>query len=100
MEWLRAAGLSYKELERQGHGFVVVEVRAFYKKPAFFDDELTLFTELVESKRASFSFVYRLLRNGEVVATGSTRHACVELATGKPRRLPGELDVRVFGGQP
>lgn len=100
MEWLRAAGLSYKDLERQGYGFVVVEVSAFYKKPAFFDDELTLLTELIESKRASFSFGYRLLRSGEVVATGSTRHACVELATGKPRRVPTELDVRIFGGQP
>ncbi|MDQ4064100.1 MAG: acyl-CoA thioesterase, partial [Actinomycetota bacterium] len=100
VDWLRAIGLSYKELERQGYGFVVAEVRAFYKKPAFFDDELTLFTELIESKRASFSFGYRLLRNGEVVATGSTRHACVELATGKPLRVPKELGARVFGGQP
>lgn len=96
VEWLRAAGLSYKELERQGYGFVVVEASTFYKKPAFFDDELTLFTELIESKRASFSFEYRLLRNGEVVAMASTRHACVELTTGKPRRIPEELGVRAL----
>ncbi|MBA4114871.1 MAG: acyl-CoA thioesterase [Rubrobacter sp.] len=99
VEWLRAASLSYKELERQGYGFVVVEACAFYNRPAFFDDELTLFTELIESKRASFSFGYSLLRNREVVATGSTRHACVELATGKPRRIPKELGACFFGSQ-
>ncbi len=39
-------------------------------------------------------------REHEVIATGSTRHACVELATGKPRRVPEELGARVLGGQP
>ncbi len=31
VEWLRAAGLSYKELEKQGYGFVVIEAHAYYK---------------------------------------------------------------------
>ena len=51
VEWLRAAGLSYKELEERGYGFVVVEVRAFYKRAARFDDELGLRTRLAELSR-------------------------------------------------
>lgn len=93
VEWLRAAGLSYKDLERQGYGFVVVESHAFYRCAARFDDELTLRTELTESKRASLSFGYTILRDEEVVATGSTRHGCVDLSTGRPRRMPPELDA-------
>jgi len=62
VEWLRAIGLSYKELEKKGYGFVVVEVHAFYRRAAFFDDELTLRTELEELKRASLRFSYALLR--------------------------------------
>ena len=91
VEWLRATGLSYKELEERGYGFVVVEARAFYKKPAFFDDELTLRTELTELGRASLRFEYAVLRDEEMLATGYTRHGCVELASGRPSRIPEEV---------
>ena len=91
VEWLRAAGLSYKKLEKEGYGIVVVEALVRYRKVAFFDDELTLRTELAEIGRASLRFDYTVLRDGEVLATGHTRHACVDLATGKPVRMPQEL---------
>ena len=95
MEWLRAAGLSYRELEERGYGFVVVEALARYHKAAFFDDELTLCTELVEKKRVSLSFGYTVLRDGEVIVTGRTRHGCVNLVSGRPSRIPEELVVHV-----
>ena len=79
VEWLRAAGFSYREMERQGYGFVVIEAHTYYKRPAFFDDELTLRTQLVEVKRASLSFGYTILRDGGVLVTGRTRHGCVGL---------------------
>jgi acyl-CoA thioester hydrolase len=91
VEWLRAADLSYRELEKEGYGLVVVEVLARYKKPAFFDDELTVRTELIELKRASLSFGYTVLCGDEVLVTGRTLHGCMDLTTGKPRRLPATL---------
>ncbi|MDP8940220.1 MAG: acyl-CoA thioesterase [Actinomycetota bacterium] len=91
VEWLRAAGLSYRELEERGYGFVVVEARLFYKKAARFDDELTLRTELAELKRASLRFEYTVVRNREVVSTGYTRHGCIEIAKGRASRIPKEL---------
>ena len=97
VEWLRAAGLSYKKLEEWGYGFVVVEALARYRKAAFFDDELTVRTELVELRRASLSFGYAVLRDGETLATGHTRHGCVKLASGRPSRVPGYVAARVSG---
>jgi acyl-CoA thioester hydrolase len=94
VEWLRAADLSYKELEKQGYGFVVVEALVRYRKAAFFDDELTLRTELTELKRASLSFGYAILRGEEVLVTGRTRHGCVELPNGRPSRIPKDVAVR------
>jgi acyl-CoA thioester hydrolase len=91
VEWLRAAGLSYKDLEKAGYGIVVVEALVRYRKAAFFDDELTLRTELAEARRASLRFEYTVLRDDEVLVTGHTRHACVELATGRPSRMPEQL---------
>lgn len=91
VEWLRAAALSYRELEAQGYGIVVVEVLAHYRRAAFFDDELTLRTELADLSRASMRFEYEVSRDGELLVTGHTRHACVDLATGKPIRVPEEV---------
>jgi acyl-CoA thioester hydrolase len=91
VEWLRAAGLSYRELEAQGYGIVVVEVLAHYRRAAFFDDELTLRTELADLSRASMRFEYEVSRDGELLVTGHTRHACVDLATGRPIRVPEEV---------
>jgi acyl-CoA thioester hydrolase len=91
VEWLRAAGLSYRELEERGYGFVVVEALVRYRRAAFFDDELTLHTELADLTRASIRFEYAVSRAGEALATGHTRHACVDLATGKPVRVPEEV---------
>ena len=99
MEWLRAAGLCYRELEERGYGFVVTEVHAYYKRPAFFDDELTLRTKLTELKRVSLSFGYTVLRDGEILATGYTRHGCVELRSGRPSRIPKDVAVRASGGK-
>jgi acyl-CoA thioester hydrolase len=78
-------------MERLGRGLVVVEALLNYRRPAFFDDELTLNTHLAELGKASLRFDYEILEDGEVLVTGHTRHACVDLTTGKPVRMPEEL---------
>lgn len=88
---MRAAGLSYKELERKGFGFVVVEALVRYRKAAFFDDELTIRTTLAQLTRAALRFEYTARRGEEVLATGYTRHACVRLPGGTPTRVPHEI---------
>lgn len=98
VEWLRAAGLSYRDMERAGYGFVVVEAHAFYKRAARFDDTLILRTTLADFGKASFWFEYEVLRDGEVVVTGRTRHGCIEIATGRPSRVPKEFVARLSGG--
>lgn len=91
VEWLRDAGISYRKLEEQGYGFVVVEGHINYKRAAFFDDELLLRTDLAEVNRASLRFEYTLLRGEEVIATGYTRHGCVELSSERAVRIPKEV---------
>ena len=85
-------------MERRGRGLVVVEALLDYRRPAFFDDELTLITNLVELGKVSLRFDYEVLRDAEVLVTGHTRHASVDLATGKPVRMPEEL-LRLAKGE-
>ncbi len=70
---------------------MVVEVHVCYRKAAFFDDEITLRTELAEVNKASLRFEYTLLRGEEVIATGYTRHGCVELSGGRAVRIPKDV---------
>ena len=78
-------------METRDRGLVVVEALLHYRRPAFFDDELTLSTHLADIGKVSLRFDYEVLKDGEVLVTGHTRHACVDLATGKPIRMPEEL---------
>ncbi len=62
------------------------------------DVEIAVETSLAELKRASVRFGYRILRGDDLLATGETVHACVDLE-GRIRRLPAEL-LALLGGEP
>ncbi len=76
----------------------MVEAFVQYHSAAFFDDELAVRTELVEAGRVSLRFGYEVLRGGERIAGGHTRHACVRLPGGKPVRMPEK--VRALAAEP
>jgi len=85
----------------QMHGLLlpVAEAHVSYRTPARYDDLLAVEISLAEARRASARFDYRILRDGEVVATGHTVHACVDLE-GRVRRMPRELLERLSVGEP
>jgi len=99
-EFIRAKGLRYRDFEAQ-HRLVlpVVEAGVRYQVPARYDDLVSVETSLSEIRRASARFAYRLLRDdGEVLATGHTIHACVDL-DGRVQRMPQELLDRLSAGE-
>lgn len=90
VELLRAAGISYRELESQGLRLVVVEINCRYHLPAEFDDLLVLETAVREAKGARVVHEYRLRREDDLLVEGTSTVACID-ATGKVRRLPPVL---------
>ncbi len=97
-EFLRAVGLPYPTIEERGFNFPVVEAACRYLQSARYDDEVQIETSLVELRRASLSFEYRILRasDARLLATGSTKHACVDSA-GRMSRLPQALHDAIKG---
>lgn len=94
-EFIRAKGLRYRDFEtRFTLRLPVVEAQVSYRTPARYDDVLTVETTIEDVKRASARFVYRILRDAELVATGHTLHACVDLE-GRVQRMPQELLARL-----
>ena len=91
IEYLRAAGHSYAEVHDGGMDMVVAEDSIQYLRPLRFDDVFEVECRISQLSRASFTFSYRLLRDEQPVATGFTRHACVDRSTMRPTRLPAWL---------
>jgi len=87
VELLRAAGHSYRELERDGIFLVVSEISCRYFRPAEYDDLLTVRTTVARAKGARIEHHYQVLRDGELVADGRSVIACVD-REGRARRLP------------
>jgi acyl-CoA thioester hydrolase len=88
IEFLRSAGHSYAEVHDSGIDMVVAEASIRYLRPLMFDDQFAVECTLSSLSRATFTFSYRLLRDGRPVATGFTRHACVNRASMRPVRVP------------
>lgn len=91
-EYLRAAGFPYRKAEAAGIRLPVVEALCRYASPAHYDDLLRIESWVEERGRVRIRFAYRILREGgsDVLATGSTVHACVDPETG-PCRIPESL---------
>jgi len=76
-EWFRKSGMTYREVESGGVYLPVVEAHCSYKKPAFYDDVLTIATSFKFSGPARLRFDYEIMRDGEILADGYTVHVCV-----------------------
>jgi len=91
-EWLRSCGIPYQTIERRGMHFPVAEVSCRYLSSAHYDDQIVIETRITSVSRASLTFAYRIMREGEakLLASGSTRHACVD-DQGRIIRIQKEL---------
>lgn len=88
---LHDLGLPYKELETQGIMLPVLEAHAIYKKPAFYDDLLTLEAEaeLYSATRVKLNCYVK--RDGKLLAKGYTIHAVMDAVKRKPAAVPEKL---------
>lgn len=89
-ELLREQGIDYAALDSKGIFLAVVKLEVRYKKPARYDDELDLETELVECGRVKIEHRYTLRRGADVLATACTTLACVG-RNGRPMMVPSVL---------
>lgn len=89
VEWLRAHGLSYRDLEAEGVSLAVTAVNVAYRSAARFDDLVRIDVVLEEARTRRLRFAYRLAQagDGRLVATAQTVHVPTDPA-GAAIRLP------------
>ncbi len=90
VETLRQAGLSYRDLEDQGYLLVLTRVEVRYKRPAHFDDVLTIRVTVKRTTAVRIDHTYQVLRGQELIAEGETTLACVD-REGRVQALPPVL---------
>jgi len=89
-ELLRQRGISYRDIEDSGHLLVVIEVGCKFKRPAYYDDLLTLRTTVERVTHVKIVHRYEVFRDGVLLAEGHSTLACVD-RDGKPQALPASL---------
>lgn len=89
VEAMRELGISYAELEASGIMMPVVRFEIDYRKPAFYDEELTIITRVKEIPRSRITFEYETYNSkGELLNTAITELVFVDSRTMKPQRAP------------
>ncbi len=90
VEAMRLLGFSYKDVEARGIFMPVVDFTIQYKKPAFYDDEITIVTYLKEiPKGLRIPFEYECYNSkNELLNSGKVTLVCVDKITNKTCLMP------------
>ena len=91
---LREQGFPYRQLETDGYRIPVLEVAAKYRRPALYDDTLTIVATLREKPLLRIRIDYEVFRGEELLATGQSAHAFCDLH-GRPTRPPAAFVARM-----
>ena len=89
-EMLRARGVTYRDVEDSGHLLVIVDIGCKFKRPAYYDDMLTILTIVERVTHVKIIHRYEVYRDGLLLAEGHSTLACVD-REGKPQALPAHL---------
>ena len=97
MQWMQevttahieAIGLGLKQYHALKHAMVAVEHKVQYRKAAFLDDKIILRTWLsdLNSLYSIRQYAFYRFEDQSLLFTGLTKWACIEIATGHPKRM-------------
>lgn len=83
-DYIKAAGMSYADMEKAGVMLPVTGISCRYRLPAKYDDTLTITARVSRLTPARIEFSYTVTKKGEVIATGTSSHGFVDSKTFRP----------------
>lgn len=99
-EWLRALGVEQDLLLSQNVAFVVTQVLMDNKKPARFNELLTVTSQISTLKRASMVFTQQIFNSAnELVCSANITVACIALQEMKARAIPAQITEVLTSGR-
>lgn len=95
-ELLREIGVAYSEIELSGIYMPVIEMSFKFKKPAYYDDELTVVAKIVEAPTSRIKFEFALINTkGETINTAKLSCAFIDSESSKILRAPKILVSKI-----
>lgn len=89
VEWLRDKGISYKSMEESGIALPIVSMNINYKKPARYDELLTVHTCFKSQSSVKIEFDCEIYNESdELLTTAQFILVFVSLKTGRPTAPP------------
>ena len=100
-EFCRSRGFSYLDMESDNALLVVAESYCRYRSPAFYEDLLTVRTNISYIRSRSIQFVYEIVRpaDGKLIAEGETLHLVTD-ENKKIRSLPQLYKTKLLADTP
>ena len=96
VEWLRNMGVSYKWMEENGVMLPVVTLTMNYKKPARYDDLLTVKTIFKSQTSVKIEFDYEIYNEAnELLTTGYSMLVFVDMKSGRPMLPPSYVSEKI-----
>jgi acyl-CoA thioester hydrolase len=103
LQWTQAAAIAHSALQgwpaeayrRLGAGFVVRSHQIEYLRPAYVGERIVVRTWVADFRRASSLRKYEIRHadDGGLLARAETLWAFVNLASGRPTRIPPDLEA-------
>lgn len=91
-EWLRALGVTYKDMELSGIKLPVIALSFKFLKPAYYDDIITIEVEIKKAPMVKIDFFYTISNEqNEVLCTGNSTLAFINSKTNKPIICPNYI---------
>ena len=86
-EWLRSLGSTYKSLEASGIFLPVIGIEIDFRKPAKYDDILTIESALIEKPNIRIQFSHKIYnQDGVLLVTGSSKLVFLDKKNNRPIR--------------
>ena len=98
VEWLRNKGVSYKWMEENGVMLPVVSLTMNYKKPARYDDLITVKTIFKSQTSVKIEFDYEIYNEKqELLTIAHSVLVFVDMKTGRPMLPPDYVVEKISG---
>lgn len=92
VEWLRSLGISYKNMEENGVMLPVISLTINYKKPALYDDLLTVTTIIHKKPLVRIEFDYEIHNeSGDLLVEANTVLAFMDTKANRPMKCPNYI---------
>ncbi len=87
--WLKALGISYKEMEENDIMLPVISLKVNFKKPARYDDLITVRTLLKKRPEVKIQFDFVILNEAkEILAEATTVLVFMDMKRKRPMKCP------------